>query len=974
MTSFPRFPFPWALLLLLLVPWTLYVGARIRSLSRGRKIAALTLRAVILCCLVGALAGAEWVKRSDRLAVFFLMDRSSSIPDEAAQWCAQRIRAAGAHYMTSKDDAGVIVFGEQASIELAPGPTLDLGEIRSYVGGEQTDMAAAIRLAVAAFPQGSMKRMVIYSDGNETRGSAAEEVKIAQAAGVAVDVVPIEIGGRNEVRLREVSMPGRVNGQEPFQVRAVVHADQDSSGTLRLFQRTGSGKRLLAEQTVALQQGDNSFLLPQELASAGFYEYVATIESGTDTVLANNEAQAFTIVQGEPRVLYVEADPEHSTYLGPALRAEGLNVTETTVGEMPQSLAQFQGYDAVILSDVSSTDLNVAQLKALEAMERDLGIGLVMIGGPDTFGAGGYQGTPVEKALPVSMDIKQRKILPRGALVLILHTCEIPDGNAWARDIGIAALEVLSSQDLMGCLAFINIQPEWIYELQPVGDKQRMRAALRTAQPGDMPDVGTSLSMALASLKDAAAAVKRVVIISDGDPAAPPPSLVSALAEAKISVSTVCIAPHGTSDQNMLAWIAQSTGGNYYYVTDAQRLPQIFSKEAAVVKRGVLVEEAFTPQVLHESELLQGLQETGLPELLGYVVTTPKDNATVPLISHEKDPILAHWRYGVGKSVAFTSDVTARWAPSWVAWQGFNRFWSQTVRWAMRDVTPTSFRVDTRIKEGKGYIRIDAVDDQGKFVNFLRPKGVVTGPGPEFAHHDVDLMQTAPGIYEGTFPVEDRGIYMVNLSYERGDGSQGMIPSGLALGYSREYEYNTTNHGLLEHLAAVGGGAVRGPEDNPFVHNLPVSATVTPMGAPLMALAACLFPFEIFVRRVVVDFGVVWLALASVLRMLPGIRRWMPQPKQRRKVTTGAFGTDAPARGFTYEAEAARTFESVPRESGTPEATEEPLPYEEPAAVEKKAKPRSEYTQQLLQAKERALKKRDRRNIATESTKDTEDD
>jgi len=937
---------------------------RLRSLSGPRRWLAIGLRCAILICLAAALAGVELVKKSDRLAVFFLLDKSDSIPEALRLASAQSIRESAEHYMTPKDDAGIIVFGDEARIELAMGPDLTMGAVRSFVGGEQTDMAAAIRLAMAAFPQGSAKRIVIYSDGNETRGSALEEIKLARAAGIAVDVVPLEVSAPGEVRLREVTAPGRANAGEPFQIRTLVHAQQDGDALLRLFQGGDKGRTLLAEQHVTLQKGDNSFVLPQTLTAPGFYEYAATIESAIDTVPQNNESQAYTIVQGEPRVLYVDSEPAESKWLGPALRREGLDVTQANARELSFSLAQLQNYDALVLANVDAVDLNADQMRAIEAMVRDLGIGLVMIGGPETFGAGGFQNSPVERALPVSMDIKQRKLLPRGALVLIMHTCEIPDGNAWARDIGLAALDVLSSRDLMGAVIYGNGE-EWLYELQPVGDKSMMKNRLARATPGDMPDVGSSLQMAYTALAGAPAAVKRIVMISDGDPAAPSHSLLRALEDAKISVSTVCIAPHSNSDQNMLRWVAESTGGNYYFVEDSNKLPQILTKEASVVKRGRYVEEPFTPQVLHDSELLQGLNQNALPQLKGYVVTTPKDTATVPLISHEKDPVLAHWRYGLGKAVAFTSDVTTRWAPDWVAWSGFNRFWAQSVRWAMREVASSNFRVETRVKDGLGHVRIDAVDDQGKFVNFLRPRGVVTTPAPEFARRELALTQTAPGIYEGTFPLDNRGVYMLNLTYERPDGSRGFLPAGLALGYSPEYERNTTNTALLSGFAATGGGILRAPGDNPFTHDLPTSAAITPMWRPLVLAAALAFPVEIFVRRVVIDFSVVYTLLLAALRRLPGFRRWLRPPARKRAPATGSYGSGVEAQGRVYApaGNATAPAEGTPAPTGhaaaaamqPPEMPEEAVPPpEEPA---KPARPQSDYTRQLLAAKERAARK-----------------
>ena len=972
MMYIPRFVFPWMLLLLALVPWSIYLGMHVHSLNGSRKALAITFRTIILLCLVFALSGAELVRKNDKLAVFFLLDQSNSIPESLRQETAQWVRNMADTYMTDKDEAGVIVFGSDASIELGIDEKLGLREIQSYVGGEQTDMAAAMRLAMAAFPEGAMRRIVLFSDGNETTGAALEETKLARAAGVAVDVVPLTIGGQQEVRLREVSTPNHANADEPFQVRVVAQAEQDSPATLRVFRRTGEGRQLVATQDVTLQKGDNTFLMTEELTHSGFYEYEAVIETESDTVLANNEGRAFTVVQGEPRVLYVEGDPEHSTYLTPALLAEGLKVDQTDPSGLPGSLAALQNYDVVVLSDVSATDVSADQLKALEAMVRDLGIGLIMIGGPDAFGAGGYMDTPVEKALPVSMDIKQRKVMPQGALALVMHTCEIQNGNAWARDIGIASLNVLSSQDLMGMLGYMyNGGDTWIYPMQLVGDKGYMRGMIVQAstQIGDMPDVTPSLRMAHQALAQSTASVKRVIMISDGDPAAPPTGLLQQMATDGIAVSTVCIAPHSGNDSGMLQSVAQATGGNFYMVTNPNNLPQIFTKEAAVVRKAILNENPFTPQTHHDSELLYGIAGEALPMLQGYVLTSPKESSTVALVSEEGDPVLAHWRYGLGKSVAFTSDVTTRWATDWVSWQHFNRFWAQTVRWATRQMKPSNFRIDTWVADGKGHVRVDAVNDEGKFINYLRPKGVATGPAPDYRRYELGLSQTAPGIYESQFPLNDEGVYMINLTYTTEDGSEGMMVAGLALGYSREYEYNTSNVPLLEQVAAVGGGEVADSMFNPFVHDLVATPSVTPIWHFLVLLATCLLPIEIFVRRVVVPVYAGVLLFMALLRKIPGLGKWMPAPAMRPAPVTGAYGSAAVARRFEGRGEPVSFgIEIRPPIGPTPTATGTG----EAAAAAGGATPaagHSEYTSQLLAAKERAIAKKTRR-IAADNEKE----
>ncbi len=898
MSYWPRFVFPWMLLLLLLIPWSVWIGARIRSLGTFRKWTAITLRCVILACLVGALAGAELAKINDRLAVYFILDRSNSISEERAQAAEELIRQYCETYQTNKDDkAGVIVVGEQASIEIAPMQKMKLEKILSYVNGEQTDLAQAIRLAVAAFPQGYMRRIVLLTDGNETRGSVLEETKLAQAAGVTVDVVPIQIGGTRETRIKEISTPNQVAADEPFHIRVVANATDDCQGILRVYQKGRGERRLLRSDEVNLQAGDNSFLLTQELTKSGFYEYEVALETEADTIPENNSGRSFSVVQGEPVVLYVEGDPDNSAALGPALQAEGVDIERVGVEGLPASMAELQNYDAVILSNVSATELSYDHLQSLELMVRDLGIGLIMIGGDDTFGAGGYLNTPIEKALPVDMEVKDRKILPKGALVAILHTCEFQNGNAWALQIGLASLQVLSYQDMMGALGYLSGGDSWIYQLQTVGDKSRMTALLKKSAQmiGDMPSVNGTLQMAYTALANCDAAVKRIIIISDGDPGGPNPTLLSDLIKAKISVSTVCISPHSPNDQLMLSNLAKNTGGKYYYVTNPRTLPQIFSKEASVVKRGMMIEKEFTPAIKHASELVSSYLDEGFPNLHGYVITSPKDSATIALVSHEGDPVLAHWRYGLGKSIAFTPDVTTRWAPNWLPWEHFRQFWAQAVRWVVRQAPASNMRIETRVAEGQGRVRIDAVDEEGKFVNFLRPQAAYTVPGggSEGNSNNVELVQTAPGIYEGAFPVEKSGAYMVNISYTDPEGRDVIVPTGLALGYSREYEYSSSNYPLLEKVAAAGVGRILTLNDNPFAHNLTVAPSISPIWHILAILAACLFPIEIFIRRVVLDMSGLWIAVAGLLRKLRPLRQWIAEP-QRRAPVTGRYGSASP--------------------------------------------------------------------------------
>ncbi|MFP4501319.1 MAG: VWA domain-containing protein [Candidatus Hydrogenedentota bacterium] len=952
MSWFPRFADPWALWLLLLVPWSVYVGAKIRSLPRARKWTAITLRALILTAVILALANMEMVYKGDRLVVYFLLDHSNSIPETQRQQAVQEVRNLCEQFQGDKDDAGIIVFGENASIEQKPGPGLAIDMVRSYVNGEATDVASALRLASAAFPQGVMRRIVLLSDGNETTGAALEEAKVAQADGVGLDAVPIRIGGTREVRIREVRAPQRTAADEPAQLRIVVNATSPGPAILRIYRQTGLGgervRDALPPQRVMLEQGDNVFVLNQELLAPGAYEYEVRIESDADSIAENNTGRAFTTVRGAPEVLIVANAPEEVAHLAEVLEAEGLRVTTIDPFAFPTSPGRLLSYGSIVLANVNSTQFTRGQLGILGALVRDQGTGLVMVGGPQAFGAGGYHETPVEEALPVSMDIKQRKVMPSCALVLVIDKSGSMAGEKvqMAKRAAIETVELLGAEDYIGVVGFDG-DSYWVVDMQPAAGKSRIIQTIGAIGAGGGTHMYPALEQAYDALSQNSANLKHCIVLSDGNSQPGDfAGIMQQMAAEKITVSAVALGHD--ADQQLLSTIARGGGGRYYFTDNPYDIPQFFTREALVMQNNMVIEEDFTPVPKHESEVLRGITAGALPPLHGYVVTTPKDNTTVALASHEDDPVLAHWRYGLGKSVAFTSDASQRWAGEWLGWDGYRPFWVQAVRYTLRSIATGDFEVEVTREDNRGRIRVDAVDRSGQFVNFLQPKAVVTTPdtGPR----TLDLEQTGPGIYEATFPAVESGVYLANVTYMDPQGNAHMAPAGLAVDYAREYAYHEANLPWLESLAAIGGGQVLAPGDSPFRHGLEASATVHPMWHWLVILAACLLPLEILVRRVVIPMAVVAAFCLRMLRRLPGMKRLVRPPRP----------TQAPATGVYYAAEgrAIGPAQAPTYARPTPAA---PVPAEETSGAEQPSQEtepprrgRSDYTSRLLEAKERA--------------------
>ncbi len=838
----------------LLPPLALFFGwtawHSLADLSPARRNLALALRLLVLSLLVFALAGAQLVRFNEQLATMFVLDYSDSVSPEAKTRALDFIQKAAAG-KREDDRFGIVVFGRESYVELAPQAAKAISGIKTVVPTEFTDISGAMRLAMAGLPEGAQKRLVVLSDGNENLGDARQEALSAASNGVKVDVVSLASPQRREVLLERLTMPNEAKISEPIEVRVVARATQATPGKINLF-RDGE---LIGSRDIQLEAGKNVFTFPQTVKKSGASTFEAKLEvpTGADTNAENNRALGFLNVQGKPRILLVSDDPTQDQFLTDALEKEKVNVEMRGPGGLPADLRGMQPYDAIVLDNIPAWELSGTQMLSLQSYVRDLGCGLVMVGGEQSYGPGGYRSTPIEETLPVTMDIKQMQYIPGGAVAMIMHSCEFPSGNDWAKSVCTQVVRQLGDQDYAGLIVF-GMDANMVFNgngMLKVGpNRGYMQTAIRGIDPGDMPDFDAALEVAYKGLMGTKAYLKHCIILSDGDPSPPAPALVAKFNAAKITVSTIVIQPHDPSGNQNMWEIAREHGGRFYSVKNPSQIPNIFLKEAATVSRSAIVEDTFVPKVVAESTILKGIG--GLPPLLGYVATSPKTTARQILKSKEDDPILATWQYGLGKSVAWTSDARRRWSAGWLPWSGYSKYWAQTVRWAMRTTTSADLQTNVSIDKGRGKVSIEAVDEKGNFVNFLNPKARLIKP--DYKASDINLEQTGPGRYEAGFDARQLGTYLVNIRTQSGDKTRSQITGGV-LPYSPEYASVGTDDFLLRQIADRSNGDILKLEgDAPKVFNRPRTAARLPVDIwlPLLMLAACLFPLDVAVRRLLI--------------------------------------------------------------------------------------------------------------------------
>jgi len=867
---------PVALLILLILPAIWWMGWKRRHAIGSTRIwLSIAARSLLLLLLALSLAQPSIVRKGEGVTLVVVADVSRSIPNNLLMSAEAALQKATSKPARREDRVGVVTVGREAIVAQIPSVG---GEISFGGHGGDKDsssLALGVRRGLAILPSDTMNRMLLVSDGNETVGSLREAALLAKANHIPIDVFPLEYATTGVTIFEGIRSPTRARIGQTADLKMFLRSQGGATGTLYLKE---NGKPVDLDSSmpgdglaVELKAGPNTFEVPLSLDSSGVQQYEAVFEpdaTSADGVPENKKAATATFVSGDGRVLVVDKNGSEGAALVTALRAGGLSVDVVQPDRLTEGASFLAGYDGIVLVNMPRSDIDNATDRMLHAYVHDLGGGLLVIGGDSSFGAGGWIGSETVKALPVKLDPPATRELPRGALALIMHSCEIPQANYWSEQVVISSIEALSRLDYVGICVFgygamggVN-GAGWHFPMQLAGDKTAAIAAARSMPIGDMPDFNASMTVGLAGLVGVKAGQRHAIVISDGDPSPPTKKLLEQYKAAKITITTIMLGGHGTAEDlsNMKA-IAEITGGNFYNVMNPKLLPQIFIKEASLVSRNLIIEGEFQPTVsLSRGGPLEGIP--AVPMLKGYVLTVPREGMTqIPILnktSEGNDPIYAYWNYGLGKSVTFASDLSGRWGGAWPSWSGFQSMWERTVRWMMRAATPSNVLLKTTLDGEVATVELEAIDGQSGLANFLRTDAKVVRPDGTLA--PLSLEQVGPGRYRGTFPVNDTGSYLVDVGLLDANGSRsgGSIQGAVSLAYPREFRTSRDNAALLRAVAEETGGRILSLRDLAVTDLFDRTGLSQPQSVRriwdiLAIIAAAILVIDVAVRRLVFD-------------------------------------------------------------------------------------------------------------------------
>src|SRR5215467_11705817 len=416
-----RFTFDtyWPLALLLMIPYLWWVQRKtLTDLSPKHLQLAGAIRSTIVVLIALALMQPVLYRSGAFVSAVYLLDVSESVSPQAIQSAIQWIQQTNT--AGHPDHARFIPFGANSTVI----DNLDqLKEVqvassasRGSIDQSGTDIENAIDTAIRSFAPHHLKRLVLLSDGNENSGRMMGMLSRLKSESIHVYTVPSQARANHDAWVENIMAPAQVTAEELFPLETHIYSQSDTSAEVEIKH----GDKSLGTKKVQLIRGLNRVAFETSIKDeAGPVLIDAEVKATNDPFPDNNKFRSSIVVQGRPKILYVESHAQSARYLQTALTTEGLNVNTVSPEMIPNTIEQLDAYEAVVLSDVARNNLTDPQMKTLATYVRDLGGGFILAGGENNYGEGGYSKTAIEEVLPVTFETKKEKPDSVGMIVVL---------------------------------------------------------------------------------------------------------------------------------------------------------------------------------------------------------------------------------------------------------------------------------------------------------------------------------------------------------------------------------------------------------------------------------------------------------------------------------------------------------------------------------------------------------------------------
>lgn len=817
----------------------------------GRRRTLLALRLAGILVLVGALAGLPLLLRQPAEEVVLVLGTDFGPTnrnvdrDRLLAEVGTRVAAAGADA-----HAGVVVAGAPARVALDIGADADWRDEPFRTVATGADLEAAARLAAAMLPADRRGRIVLATEGNETVGEIARALPQLRSRNIAVDVKPLTELPPGEVMVESVNAPARVYRGDTFLLDAVIYAQAPVRATFTI-QRQGE---TVLQNEVELLAGRNRVETAVSAGEAGTILLEVAVDAPRDTFAENNKNGAIVTVTTNPNVLVITQDLTVGEYFTRAVAVQGLTATVITPPQAPKKIDDWIRYDSVVMMNVPALALATEQQEQIEQLVSVHGKGLFILGGENSFGPGGYYGTPFERLSPLSSRIPHEA--PKVALVFVLDRSGSMIAAAdetgrltrldVAKEATLTAVGLLNDDARVGIVVFDG-EGYVLLPLQERKDAAAVDRALGPLVPGGGTFIFPGLELAVAMVERVDASAKHIVVMTDGlSQEANFANLIARARAANISISAIAISTG--ADPRQPQAIAEAGGGAFYHTEDMRALPSILSQETLMLSSSP-VKQVVVPVNWNDgtAEFLAGLPDK-LPPVHVYVRTTAQPQANLHLtVTDEKgeiEPLMASWRYGNGRVLSLATHGAGAGTEEWIQMAEYPLLWSQAIRHFLPDAKGPGVHVNTHRLGDVVEVTADLVATNGTPI----VGRTVTATAPDGAA--ITLREIGAGRYEGTFTARTTGAWKVEVKAGELAGE-----AQTYIAYPARYDFARSDFDKLRALAGMSGGRLLPADESVF--NDAMQWDTAPGWRLWAVLALLLFLGDLTIRYAPTLFGLI---------------------------------------------------------------------------------------------------------------------
>jgi len=818
---------------------------------RDQRFSIVIWRTLILLLFIVILADPQSVTEQTRHEErIFAFDLSQSIPESMHRWMES---TADSRFSPNQQDR-IFVFGSE---------TREVTNWREWLKGENSEQSSirpgktsleklfTTLLELPAAP----RSLFIFTDGWETQGNV--EHLLPAIAGSGLKIYPILPAGPPKianVAVTKLFAPTYGNSGEALNLKVVLENqnEREVDGTLTL---TRNGQTFKTD-SVKLKPGSQIFTYQTTLSDGSptsFYRASFTPRRADfDRYAADNQALAWVTVRSKAKVLLLNGRSGGGRYLEEIFKRLGFEVTSRTADSPPAPT----GYQVVVFNNAEREKFSTSYLASIERHVA-AGNGFLMLGDEASFAPGSYRRTPIENILPVEPREPKREEKNRAVVLVIDKSGSMREQNKmlYALEAAKVLVRQLKDNDLLGVVAF-DVSPFIVVPMESVGRlRSTFNSQIDRLRPGGQTYIYPALLEAKRQLERQNAAIKHVILLSDGETRGSQSELIDLVSvmknEMKITVSGIAVGAE--ADIRLMKRVSQYGGGLFHYTLDPSTLPQIVLQQIQDKPTDEPPRERdFTPLQERGSQLLSSFPTRSYPTIRGYMETDLKRGAHLDLMiprDDRKAPLLASWQYERGKSIALTTDLEGRWSRNWIQWNELQNFLGKILDWLRPSEEPiplhearVSLSASQPVLELFAYEEASA-DSQFRF-SVIGKSGRSEGT----------LRKLAPGHYQAELPISVPGDYRIELTEERRGRRIPYPPIGYTLPYDRESEIARPefNTNLLIQLAQATGGEIN-PESPDKFQKQDVTRNYQPMRQPLIVLAFVLFLLEIAARKLLLS-------------------------------------------------------------------------------------------------------------------------